>query len=180
MGQANNLLSTKFAVYTDGQTTKLRTTAYSIPDDLVNDIDVISPTTYFGNTKAQRIISRGPGFAPSSTVNAPTKRQFSTSCETSVVYAPNGRTYKLLSPLCLQELYNTVGYQADPKSGSTIAFGNFLGQSASYSDLAQFEKMFNIPSQNFTVLALINGGVDDQSPLTVSITFGKEKEDGGC
>lgn len=66
------------------------------------------------------------------------------------------------------ELYNTVGYKADPKSGSNIAFANFLNESPSYSDLQKFENEFKIPSQSFEVLALINGGVNDQNPLTES------------
>ena len=56
VGQANKLLDTSFGLYTDGKTTKLRTTQYSIPDHLTNVIDLVSPTTYFGDTRAQLAI----------------------------------------------------------------------------------------------------------------------------
>ena len=167
VGNANKMLDTKFNLYTNGETTKLRTTAYSVPDDLGDAIDLISPTTYFGNMRAHSAI---PNISPSKTERKPNlRRQLSPSCETTVsipISANQTEDFNLLSPTCLKELYNIGNYSADPNSGSTIAFGNFLNQSASYSDLAKFEKIFNIPSQNFTVTALINGGVDNQDPAT--------------
>lgn len=56
--------------------------------------------------------------------------------------------------------------QGRPKSGSNIAFANFLNKTPSYRDLDLFEKAFKIPEQKFAVLALLNGGVNDQDPLT--------------
>ncbi|KAH9841203.1 Tripeptidyl-peptidase sed4 [Teratosphaeria destructans] len=162
--QANSLLEAEFSLYSNGDTVKLRTTRYSIPDDLSGAIDLISPTTYFGSTTAQGI-SRARTSASKTQDAPPTKRQFSSSCETVIVVSMN-RTYDVLSPLCLKELYNIGNYSVDKSAGSSIAFGSFLNQSASYSDLAVFERMFNIPSQNFSVLALINGGVDNQNSTT--------------
>lgn len=167
VGNANKMLDTEFNLYTNGETTKLRTTAYSIPDALGDSIDLIAPTTYFGSMKAHSAI---PDVSPSKVERSPdVKRQLSPSCETSVtvpISANETEVFDLLSPTCLKELYNIGNYKVDPSAGSTIAFGSFLEQSASYSDLAKFEKIFNIPTQNFSVLALINGGVDDQNPIT--------------
>ena len=157
------MLNTTFSLYSQGETVKLRTTSYSVPDHLANAIDLIAPTTYFGNTKAQRSI-------PTQTKrSAVTKRQLQTSCETTIQYpisANRTEAFTLLSPQCLKELYKIGNYSVDVSAGSTIAFGSFLNESASYSDLAIFEETFGIPSQNFTVKALINGGVDDQDPTT--------------
>lgn len=55
--------------------------------------------------------------------------------------ANRSESFNVLSPNCLQGLYNTKDYKPDPKYGSNIAFGNFLNQSASYSDLAQIGMM---------------------------------------
>ncbi|KAK5112515.1 hypothetical protein LTR62_004272 [Meristemomyces frigidus] len=166
VGQANKLLNTTFGLYTNGAMTKLRTMSYSVPDHLSDVVDLISPTTYFGNTKAQNVI---PLSATAMGKKSPTKRQESASCQTSVtipITANTSRTYSLLSPLCLKQLYNIGDYSVDVAAGSTIAFGSFLNESASYSDLAQFEQIFGIPSQNFSVKALINGGVDNQNATT--------------
>ncbi|KXL43435.1 MAG: hypothetical protein FE78DRAFT_152318, partial [Acidomyces sp. 'richmondensis'] len=159
VGAANALLDAQFALYTDGEAVKLRTTSYSIPDDLEEAVDLIYPTTFFGNMRANRAV-------PTRTENhdPPTRRQLNPACETTVVL--DNQTFPLIGPQCLKELYNISDYKPDPSAGSTIAFGSFLNQSASYSDLAKFENIWSLPSQNFTVLALINGGVNNQDPAT--------------
>ncbi len=166
--KANKMLDTKFNAYTNdnGQTHKVGTMAYSVPDELSDHIDLVAPTTYFGSMKAHRAVPNAP--RPEKGLE---RRQISASCERTISYpisATKNISITLLGPDCFKELYNIGTYQAHPNSGSTIAFGNFLNQSASYSDLAKFEQIFDIPSQNFTVLALINGGVDNQDTLTES------------
>jgi tripeptidyl-peptidase-1 len=174
VGKANALLDTRFAVFAKDDDLRLRTQSYSVPDNLADYIDVITPTVYFGNIKPQRNHIGIPMEALDAfrLQNPDTEDELSKraspidpSCTYTYV-SRSGRQYTLLGPKCFQQLYNTVGYKPDPKAGSTVAFSNFLNQSASYSDLALFEKTFGLPSQNFTNLALINGGVDNQDPLT--------------
>jgi len=161
------MLNANFTLYTNGYGTHLRTLSYSVPDELRGAVDVITPTTYFGGTTAHNKAPRSP--ATKTKRAPPSKRQLATSCETTIEYPITANTteaFTLLSPQCLKELYNIGNYTVDKSAGSTIAFGSFLNESASYSDLAIFEQTFGIPSQNFTVLALINGGVDDQNATT--------------
>lgn len=166
VSDANRLLNTKFGFYSNGEQLKLRTLAYSVPDDLSDAIDLISPTTFFGNMKARMAV---PNLQPTTTKWAPLEaRQLKPSCETTIsipISAHESKDFTVIGPKCLKQLYNVGDYKADPNSGSSIAFGSFLNQSASYSDLAQFEKIYDLPSQNFTV-TLINGGVDNQDALT--------------
>ena len=140
VGNANKLLITQFNHYESDGVTKLRTTQYSIPDALQKHIDFITPTTYFGKTTAQ-----APTFVPQ-------RRQTSkldASCS------------QLITPKCLKQLYNVGNYTPSPTSGSKIAFGSFLNQSARTADLALYESANAIPKQGFSV-TLINGGVNDQ------------------
>ena len=53
---ANKILSTTFNYYENAGIQKLRTTGYSVPDDLQTHIDLITPTTYFGKTVPQNVI----------------------------------------------------------------------------------------------------------------------------
>jgi tripeptidyl-peptidase-1 len=165
VSKANALLNTTFAYYTNGATTKLRTMEYSIPDTLASALDFVAPTTFFGNTKSQRVVSQA-ATAP----EAMQKRvDISTSCLKQVEY--EGESYELFTPQCYKESFNISDYKVDPSAGSTIAFGSFLNESASYSDLALFEKAFDIPSQNFTVTIIQNGAtynLNDQDPDTES------------
>ncbi|KAJ5758114.1 uncharacterized protein N7511_006808 [Penicillium nucicola] len=144
----SGLLNASFAYYQNGESIKLRTTEYSIPDDLTEYIDLISPTVFFGKTRSAIPV-------PSSAQSAQIERrasstEISPACQTSI------------TPSCLKEMYNIGDYTPEPAAGSRVAFGSFLNQSAQYSDLAAFESKFGIPSQSFTV-ELINGGVNNQS-----------------
>jgi tripeptidyl-peptidase-1 len=158
---ANSMLGTTFKTYSDsGGASKIRTTEYSIPESLVAHIDLISPTTFFGRTKAMAAIP------PAYNTKPLRSRQEPASCEGTIVF--ENRTFAAFTPDCLRTEYNVNGYTPDIKSGSKIAFGSFLNQSASFSDLALYEQAFGIPSQNFSVV-LVNpqdGATDlPQPPL---------------
>ncbi|KAL7943618.1 peptidase S8/S53 domain-containing protein [Trichoderma barbatum] len=155
---ANAMLSTNFHTYSDpAGVKKLRTLQYSIPESLVGHVDLISPTTYFGTSKAMRAM-RSRNVAPAETLAA---RQEPSSCKGTLVF--EGRTFNVFQPDCLRTEYSVDGYTPSAKSGSRIGFGSFLNQSASFSDLALFEKHFGFSSQNFSVV-LINGGTDLPQP----------------
>ncbi|KAI2786276.1 Tripeptidyl-peptidase sed4 [Penicillium oxalicum] len=143
----NKLLDTSFAYYKNGDSVKLRTAEYSIPDHLTDHIDVISPTVYFGKTR-----SAAP--APIMSHHIEARKTITTEVDASC--------QKVITPSCLKQMYNVGDYQADPAAGSRIGFGSFLNQSAIYADLETYEKTFNIPSQSFTV-EVLNGGVNNQS-----------------
>jgi tripeptidyl-peptidase-1 len=149
----NRLLNTSFTYYENENSKKLRTTQYSIPDDLVTYIDIISPTVYFGKTR-----SAAPVVADSNQIQTPkgSLTEVAPSCQTSI------------TPSCIKEMYNVGDYTPMPAAGSRIGFGSFLNQSAQRSDLEDYEDRFDIPSQSFTV-ELINGGTDDQDAPTSDI-----------
>ena len=148
VGTANSLLSTTFNYYENNGIQKLRTTQYSIPDDLADHIDLITPTTYFGKTTAQAPVPKMhyPQILPR---------------QTNSTNGTNSSCAALITPACIKQLYN-ISYAPDPASGSKIAFGSFLNESARTDDLSAFETMQDIPQQGFSV-QLINGGVNDQA-----------------
>jgi tripeptidyl-peptidase-1 len=152
VGTINTLLNTSFQSYENNGVQKIRTTQYAIPDDLVQYIDVISPTVYFGKTASQtarRSLKKTAVDASQSQIDA--------SC------------LKAITPPCLKEMYNVGSYQGSASSGSRVAFGSFLNRSSRYSDLQLFEQRFNISSQNFSV-KVINGGVNDQNASVTLIS----------
>lgn len=152
---ANSVLNASYQHYTsrdqDTTTTKIRTTHYTIPDEVENYVAFVDPGMFFGSTQKLRVPPHIT--TPSRTTRA--KRAVSStvvdvSCATSI------------TPSCLKQLYNIQDYQADPNSGSRIGFGSFLDQSALYADLEQFEELFGIPSQNLTKVLVANG-INDQN-----------------
>ena len=150
---ANKLLSTQFNYYQSDGITKLRTTEYSVPKNISQYIDFVTPTTYFGKTTAQlpRVPAAKRMLEEREVSNSTSDAAIDSSCKRSI------------TPACLKEVYNIGNYTPDAKSGSVIAFGSFLNESARTQDLSLFQKKFNIPAQSFSV-QLINGGVDEQAP----------------
>ncbi|KAJ5947643.1 hypothetical protein N7466_000658 [Penicillium verhagenii] len=141
--KVNSLLNTTFANYASDGSVKLRTSEYSIPSDLSDYIDVISPTVYFGKTRAALPTNPKSRSLRSRTTPA-------ASCD------------EYITPSCIKAMYSVGDYTPEASSGSVVGFGSFLNQSAIQSDLAKFQKLFDIPAQKFTVETL-NGGVDNQT-----------------
>ncbi|KAF4783301.1 Pro-kumamolisin [Colletotrichum scovillei] len=153
VGTANKMLGATFAYYDVQGTMKLRTTEYSLPNAMTEHIELVTPTTYFGNMKSDPAftnaqlpqmpapLSRRQGTGPSATAN----------CS------------KVFTPACFELAYNYGAYQADPAAGSRVGFASFLNQSARQDDLTAFLGRFQLPAQKFTSV-LVNGGQDHQDP----------------
>ena len=144
----NYLLETQFNYYEVNGVRKLRTNAYSVPDELVRFVDLIVPTTYFGLTNSM---------AP---VKTPVKPRQAASDLAAIA---NSTCSDLVTPDCLHKMYNIpANYKPSLDSQSKLAFGNFLNQSARVDDLYKFEDAFGLPRQGFSV-EFINGGTQSQS-----------------
>lgn len=163
---ANRLLSTTFNYYENAGIQKLRTTRYSVPDGLQAHIDLITPTTYFGKTVPQAPVPKMDHRVKELVTRKFVTRQFNGTNSTIPTNSTTNDTIDascatLITPTCLKEIYN-INYTPDPASGSKIAFGSFLNQSARTQDLSLFQTAQGIPQQGFSV-QLINGGINDQA-----------------
>ncbi|KAM0334167.1 hypothetical protein ACHAQA_001187 [Verticillium albo-atrum] len=143
--KANELLEADFAWFEVEGSRKLRTTEYSIPDELEAHIDLVAPTTFFGRSKAHTMTPEFPAHL------ATRQSRNTTTC----LY--------VITPECLEQAYHYGAYEADPEAGSRVAFASFLNQSARQDDLSQYLATFNLPANNFTT-TLISGGEDHQDP----------------
>ena len=144
---ANQMLNTSFLWYKNEHhnTVSLRTSQYSVPEHIIDRIDLIQPTTRFDTQKPLR-----------STIYK-TKNILRTESTAQ----PNCSI--IITPDCLRDLYN-VHYKADPSSGSGIGYASFLGQYTRYSDMEVFEKLISpyTIGRNFSVIPL-HGGSNNQS-----------------
>ncbi|KAI0430484.1 tripeptidyl-peptidase [Xylaria sp. FL1042] len=154
--KANELLNTTFAwyEYEKGGGAKLRTLDYSVPDDIANSIDLIQPTTRFGQLGAKKSTIFDMHILEdqeSRIANVESTGDVAADCNTSQI-----------TPACLKSLYN-IQYTPSA-SGNLVAFASYLEEYARYTDLASFERSW-LPSavgQNFTV-QLVNGGLNNQN-----------------
>ncbi|KAI1743606.1 peptidase S8/S53 domain-containing protein [Xylaria scruposa] len=141
----NRLLNTTFAYYNVAGSRKLRTTEYSVPEHVAPFVQLIHPTTFFGQTKSHRMPIEDE-------VDSLMKLKLSAGADDCK---------RLITPPCLRTAYNIGDYVPSANSGSWIGFGSFLNESARLEDLHTYQRMFGIPEQEFTS-TVINGGVDNQ------------------
>ncbi|CAI7617631.1 unnamed protein product [Penicillium glandicola] len=151
---ANELLAANFKFYVNGvkHIERLRTLKYSIPEALVSHINMIQPTTRFGQLRANRAI-----------LHSQVKETDAAFRSNAMSTSPDCNS--IITPQCLKEIYNIGDYQASNTSGSKAAFASYLEEYARYSDLELFEK--NVApfatGQNFTVIQYNGGGNDQKS-----------------
>ncbi|KAJ5886113.1 Peptidase S8/S53 subtilisin/kexin/sedolisin [Penicillium subrubescens] len=151
--KANHLLEANFQYYVNRykQVERLRTLEYSIPDSLIAHINLVTPTTRFGQLHPNRITLHGKAKAADETFRKAVQSA-STDCNSAI------------TPQCLKDLYKVGDYQADDTNGNKVAFASYLEQYARYSDLALFEQDIAPYAQglNFTVIEY-HGGLNDQN-----------------
>lgn len=149
---ANKLLDANFQYYVNSvkHLERLRTLEYSIPQVLVPHVNLVTPTTRFGQLHANRHTLR-------------TKAKVADDNFRKAVFSADNCN-NAITPQCLKDLYSIGDYEADPNNGNKVAFASYLEQYARYSDLALFEKNLApwANGDNFTVI-MYNGGLNDQN-----------------
>jgi tripeptidyl-peptidase-1 len=168
IGEANKVFGANFTTFKDDSTgvEKLRTLSYSVPDEISNHIDFVSPTTFFGRTDAQSALRlpENVGIERRASESEP-QSDLAKRVTTCISHSARGTAY--LGPDCWKQVLN-ITYVPDASSGSRIGFGSFLNESAIQADLLLYEQKYGIPKQSFNV-TLINGGVNHQEPEYTSI-----------
>ena len=160
VGTANKLLGTRFAWYQCLQAAgapALRALSYSVPDHVAAHIDLVQPTTRFGNLGARKSSVFDIHALKFEDVVIPdTREAFVEGLEDIAACTST------VTPDCLRSLYN-IHYMPAAPGENTVAFASFLEEYARYDDVQAFEKRL-VPGAvgvNFSV-ELINGGLNDQ------------------
>ena len=125
--RAEEMMGTSFKTYQSEvrpAIKKIRSLSYSVPKEVRSHIDMIQPTTRFGQIRAERSNVLTQEAAPFS------------------VAAVNATCNTTITPACLADLYNYADYKIDAKANITIGVNGFLEQYARYADFAQFAKSF--------------------------------------
>ncbi|KAE8453079.1 hypothetical protein EG329_012266 [Mollisiaceae sp. DMI_Dod_QoI] len=155
VGTANKLLDTNFSWYRNDHDQKvLRTTSYSVPNEIKAHINFVQPTTRFGSLKPSS--STGQVIDEGEKSDGRVKWWGGNASEVNIT------CNRTITPQCILDLYN-VHYEADADNGNSVGYASFLEFYARYGDLAQFEKVYApyAVDQNFTVVQF-NGGLNDQ------------------
>ena len=142
VGRAESMLGTTFKTYRNDvrrDVKRVRSLSYSVPKAVRGHIDMIQPTTRFGQIKAER-----------SNVLSQEAVPFS-------VAAVNATCNNTITPSCLRDLYNFADYEIDPKGAVKLGVNGFLEEYARYADLEQFTSTFAPNASSNFSFASING-----------------------
>jgi tripeptidyl-peptidase-1 len=151
VSKAERILKTEFFYFHHPQQgTILRTLGYSVPDELHSHIQLIQPTTRFGQWGSQKGTMLQPVQAP--------PEQLSSGCD------------KAITPRCLRDLYGIDDTVNKQDRRNQLGISGYLEQYARYADLEEFLNRYapNQTNANFSVVS-INGGQDDQNSSSNSV-----------
>ncbi|KAF2477048.1 tripeptidyl-peptidase-like protein [Lindgomyces ingoldianus] len=151
---AEKMMDTTFKTYQSlvrKEVKKIRALKYSVPKDIHDHIDMIQPTTRFGQIRPQM-------------------SQIIDKQVVGVEKAVNASCNNYITPQCLKELYNFADFKADPKVPTLIGVNGFLEEYARFKDFADFAKAFApwAVGSNFTWTS-VNGGILDQRATNDSV-----------
>lgn len=155
---AEKMMDTTFKTYQNlirDDIKKIRTLHYSVPENVREHIDMIQPTTRFGQFKPQF----------SHIIDKEEVPDIMTSAADGVVNATCNTT---ITPQCLKDLYNFGDYK--PGNASvTIGVTGYLEQYARFKDFASFATSFApwAVGSNFTWTS-VNGAYTTRSNQTVT------------
>lgn len=161
-----HMLSSRFAWYINTNTGRktLRTLAYSVPEEVHEHINFLSPTVKFPSIHAMRSTLKPGDPAAIKVFENYVKSQTSPAAPLTTG-PPAAVCNRAITPQCLLELYNVYyGPPASVNSANHLAFASFLTQYARYTDLTEFETTVApyASGHNFTVIS-IAGGLNDQT-----------------
>lgn len=139
---ANKLLDTEFQWYkNEGGEELLRTTKYSVPREVGAHINFVQPTTRFGSTK--RFGSRMNPMAPGQATDGqskwvPAPQGLNVNAASTTV---NASCATSITPQCLFQLYN-INMAGTSAGGNKIGYASFVGESARFTDMTAFSKVY--------------------------------------
>ncbi|KDQ08887.1 hypothetical protein BOTBODRAFT_37585 [Botryobasidium botryosum FD-172 SS1] len=145
--QAESMFDTKYNVYKHDATGEelFRTQSYSLPEYLLEHVDVVQPTTMFG--RGMRAMAKTSHFQS----DEPTAFPPTDNC-----------TNTRITPACLQDLYKTKGYV--PKVPGKNKIGVTGRQYVNFADLKQFYQTYVPAAVGSTPdVKLVHGGQNDQN-----------------
>ncbi|UZJ54600.1 hypothetical protein CBS101457_003920 [Exobasidium rhododendri] len=137
VGQAAKMFAATFDSYSFGGLTMPRTTAYTIPAVIANQVSLVSPIASFVDVKTSPI---------KKTVTPAKKRELWQDLDSRAV--PAGCDTTGVTPACLRNLYQTSTYVPTATTANSVFIAGFIGQSVDQLDLQNFLKTYrpDIPS----------------------------------
>lgn len=155
--RAEQMMGTTFKTYQSQARPALKRTrslGYSVPLEVRSHIDMIQPTTRFGEIRPEFSQVLTQDVAPVSAL------------------AVNATCNSRITPDCLADLYNFKDYDVSDKANVTIGVSGFLEQYARFNDLDLFTQRFapSLAGKTFEVQS-VNGEIQSLLPRCNQLTI---------
>ncbi|VDB84586.1 unnamed protein product [Peniophora sp. CBMAI 1063] len=166
VGLAEDMLDTTFHTWqhTSSGAYTVRTTSYALPKHVHPHIELVYPTTYFGDMRPMSSTVQTSKADKSLLENyraAAAQRLQGSEANNGTIDPSCGQ---MITPDCLLDLYNARGYNASADSNNSVGVTGFLGQNAVFTDVQSFYADYvpEAANSSFNVV-LVNGGENNQS-----------------
>ncbi|KAI9810165.1 MAG: vesicle formation at the endoplasmic reticulum [Phylliscum demangeonii] len=167
LGQAETVLNATFYRFRSkfNEAEAIRTLEYSVPQRLHRYVEMVQPTTRFGQIRPQHstihdatVLRKAPSIANALVGDGPSKPLDTDSCNST------------MTPLCLRDLYDMGDYRGDPGNGNKLGIAGYLGEEGQYDDLKMFCAQYApyASGHNFTFRS-INGGQRKRNATSDSV-----------
>ncbi|KAF8076736.1 subtilisin-like protein [Lyophyllum atratum] len=156
------MLNTTYHVWKNGANGDriVRTTSYSLPENLHQHIELVQPTTMFGQFKELKstIVWADDDAAPAQSKNVAPIHNPSTGVPV------DASCNKTITIKCLQQLYNAVGFTPTQLGNNSIGITGYLEQFANIQDLQSFyaEQRPDALNSSFEFIP-VKGGLNNQT-----------------
>lgn len=148
VAQARSLLGeAQFNIYEHRSTGEqlVRTTEYSVPRDVSDHLDLVSPTTYFRQIRALNQHKSGVIFEPLEENYKPitgmqrisSDKQASSNAQVAAGQ-PTSCNATRVTAQCLRDYYQTSDYKVQSTTNQLIGISGFLDEYANYADLQNY------------------------------------------
>lgn len=165
---AETMLKTEYHIWTHAASgdSLIRTTSYSLPERLVDHVDLVQPTTMFSRFKRM-----------STTYNSLQRQSSIVAIDPGYISDPsayggqvNASCNATITPTCLKQLYNAVAYEPAAAGVNKVAATGYLDEYANYEDLQMFYAALlpQAVGSSFSVVS-VNGGLNNQTPAEAGV-----------
>ncbi|KAF8259073.1 Pro-kumamolisin, activation domain-containing protein [Lactarius quietus] len=164
--RANDLLGASYQPYhhIGTNTTVLRTLSYGLPEELLECVRTVVPTTHFGLPRMWQKRSVRRGGVPAGDLGSG---------------RPLPKPIQYVTPALLRSLYRTSAYIPTTANWNVIGVAGFRNEYPSPDDLMQFMKQFRTDGTyaTYTVMEINGGGYNPSDPsrepnLDIQFTLG--------
>lgn len=145
VAKARSLLGdAQFNIYEHRSTGErlVRTTEYSVPREVTEHLDLVSPTTYFRQIRAHGsgaiFEPLGKDFSPVTGLQRVSASQQASTNAQVAAGQPTSCNATHVTAQCLRDFYQTSDYKAQSSTNQLIGISGFLDEFANYADLQNY------------------------------------------